>query len=227
MTTKKMTKHQMKEDRLVTSMFKGWEWVQFHTKTLAIGIGSAILLVLVIVLYTAGRGSNSRKAAELFGVAIIQMESPIAGEVQSAVSNFQVLLNEYSGSKWSPYACFYLGNLLYRDKQYPQAREYFQRYVRDYGDDSLMTASAYAGIGDCYFQEKDLLSAAEYYLKGAEASPNSILAPGYLLQAARVYLKADQRPKAVEIYQRLASGYPQTLEGNRAKSDLAELVTSS
>ena len=35
MTTKKMTKHQMKEDRLVTSMFKGWEWVQFHTKTLA------------------------------------------------------------------------------------------------------------------------------------------------------------------------------------------------
>ncbi len=226
MAQKKLTKHQMKEDKLVTSLFKTWGWSQLHVRQLAIGAGSVVLLLVIIVLFLSYRSSRSAKAAELFGQAVIEMQTPIEGQIQSAVSNFQILLRDYPKSKWSSQACFYLADLFFRDRQYPKAKEYFQRYVNDYRDDSLMTASAYAGIAECLIQEKDLLSAGENFLKGAEAAKNSILAPEYLLQAGKTYLKADQKQKAVEAFQQVVLDYPNSVYANAARQELARAQIS-
>jgi TolA-binding protein len=226
MAQKKLTKHQMKEDKLVTGLFKSWEWTQFHVRQIAIGAGSVVLLLVIIILFVGYRSSRSTKAAELFGQAVIEMQTPVEGQVQSAVTNFQILLRDYPKSRWSSQACFYLANLLFQDRQYPKAKEYFQRYVQDYGEDSLMTASAYAGIAECQAQENDFLSAGENFIKGAEAAKNSILAPEYLLQAGRTYLKAEQKQKAVEVFQRLVLNYPNSAYANTARQELAQVPVS-
>jgi TolA-binding protein len=226
MTQKKLTKHQMKEDKLVTSLFKAWEWGQLHGKQLGLGIGSVVILILVVILYGSYQSSRTSRAADLFGQASIEMQTPMASQVQAAVTDFQILLKDYPRSKWSPYACFYLANMLFRDGQYAQAKEYYQKYVNEYKEDSLMTASAYAGIAECLLEEKDFLSAGEYYLKGAEVSPRSILAPEYLLQAGQSYLKGEQKQKAIEVFQRVALEYPNSPYGNTARQELMRIPIS-
>lgn len=226
MAQKKLTKHQMKEDKLVTSLFKSWEWTQLHVRQLAIGAGSVVLLLVIIILFLGYRSSRSAKAAELFGQAVIEMQTPIEGQVQSAVTNFQMLLRDYPKSRWSSQASFYLANLLFQDRQYPKAKEYFQRYVNDYRDDSLMTASAYAGIAECLIQENDLLSAGENFVRGAETAKNSILAPEYFLRAGRIYLKAGQKQKAIEAFQRVVLDYPNSVNANTARQELARVQIS-
>jgi len=226
MTQKKLTKHQMKEDKLVTSLFKAWEWGRLHGKQLGLGVGSVVILILVVILYGSYQSSRTVRAAELFGQASIEMQTPMASQVQAAVNDFQVLLRDYPRSKWSPYACFYLANMLFRDGQYTQAKTYFQKYVNEYNEDSLMTASAYAGVAQCLEQEKDYLSASEYYLKGAEVSLKSILAPEYLLEAGRSYLKGEQKQKAVDVFQRVVLEYPNTPYGNTARQELMQIPIS-
>ena len=226
MSPKKITKHQMKEDKLVNTVFKVWEWARLHTKQLGIVSGSVVVLLLIAYLYTTSRATGSRKAAELFGQATIEMQSSVASEIQAAVSNLQIVIKDYPKSKWASYACFYLANLLFQDGQYPAAREYFQRYLNQYGDDSLLTGSAYAGIAECLRQEKDYLSAAEYYIKGAEAHPGSLLAPEYLLEAGRRYLEADQRQKAVEVFHRLVRDYPKSSQAKTAREELSQILIS-
>src|SRR3989304_979820 len=129
MSTKKMTKHQMKEDRLVTSVFRFWEWARLHTRQLSIGLGSVGVALLAIYLFTTTRSANTRKAAELFGQAVIEMQTPAPGQLQAALNDFQVLLRDYPRSQWAPYACFYLANLLFQDGQYPRAKELFKQYI--------------------------------------------------------------------------------------------------
>ena len=223
MAQKKLTKHQMKEDKLVTSLFKSWEWARLHAKQLGIGVGSVVAFFLVVILFISYRSGRTQRAAELYGQALIEMQTPLAGQTQAAVADFQTLLKDYPKSRWSAPACFYLANLLFRDGQYPRAKEYFQKYVNEYGRDSLMTASAYAGIASCLIQEKDYLSAGEYYLKGADVSPKSILAPEYLLEAGKTYLKAEQRQKAVQVFQRVIQEYPNTAHANTAQQELSKI----
>lgn len=224
--SKKLTKHQIKEDKLVTNAFRAWEWAQTNTRSLLVGIVTVVALALALVLYISAQAKARQRAADLFGRASIEMQTPMATEQQAAVTDFQILLRDYGNSQWAPYGCLYLANLFYRDGQYPQARELYKKYVDEYKKDSLITSSAYAGMADCLRQEKDLLTAAEYYLKGANVCPGSILAPEYYYQAGEAYQEAGQNAKAVEVLQKLLADYASSNFADQARRKLSELTAS-
>jgi len=74
----KVTKHMMKEDRLVTTTFKLTKYVQKHSREFMIaGAGVVVVILVVLFVISSNRGRN-QKAAELLGKARVELES---GEV--------------------------------------------------------------------------------------------------------------------------------------------------
>lgn len=217
---KKFTKHMLKEDRLVTTTFQLTEFVQKNTKQILIGAGALVALVVVVFIIFQSQASSHRKAAELYGQGIIDMKT---GNLQLAAFNFRTILDRYSGSRWASSACFQLANTSFTLKDYPQAANYYKQYVDKYGKlDSLLTASSWAGMGNCQEALKNYNAAGDFYSKAASLSPGSFMAPQYLISAGRAYILAKNKVKAMESYQKILDQYALTAQVNIAKKEYAQ-----
>ncbi len=217
---KKFTKHMLKEDRLVTTTFQLTEFVQKNTKQLLIGAGALVALVVVVFIIFQAKSSAQRKAAELYGQGIIEMNT---GNPQLAAFNFRTILDRYSGSSLAPSACFQLARVSYNVKDYPQAANYFKQYVDKYEkSDSLLTASAWAGMGSCQEILKNYNAAGDFYSKAASLAPGSFMVPQYLISAGRAYILAKNKVKALESYQKILDRYSLTGQVTTARKEYAQ-----
>lgn len=217
----KITKHQMKEDKLVTIALKLSEYVQKHAKEFLM-VGAGVVMVVVIVLFiVSSNRSRNQKASELLGKARVELE---AGEFQVATIDLQSILRSYSGTRAAQEASYLLGNSYYYSRDYDQALKHFQDFVKKYPKaEPLLLAGAYSGIGDCYLQKGEYENAAEHYLKAVNKDLDEFAIPVYLLSAARAYVRANQPEKAKEVYERIIMGYPQAKEVFQARLELAGL----
>ncbi len=210
----------LKEDRLVTTTFQLTEFVQKNTKQILIGAGALVALVVVVFIIFQSKASAHRKAAELYGQGIIEMKT---GNLQLAAFNFRTILDRYSGSSWASSACFQLANVSFNLKDYPQAANYYKQYVDKYAkSDSLLTASAWAGMGSCQEALRNYNAAGDFYSKAASLSPGSFMTPQYLISAGRAYLLAKNKVKALESYQKILDQYALTAQVNIAKKEYAQ-----
>jgi len=217
----KITKHKMKEDKLVTTALKFSEYIQKHSKEFLIAGAGVVVVVLIVLFVISSNKSRNQKAAELLGKARVELES---GEFQAATTGLQSILRSYAGTRAAQEALFLLGNSHYYSRDYDQALRNFQDFVSKYSKaDPLLLSGAYSGIGDCYMQKEVYDQAAEFYLKAAEKNLDDFIIPLYLLSAARAYSYANQLDKAKEIYERIILKYPDSKSVSRARMELAEI----
>jgi len=211
----------LKEDRLVTTTFRLTEFVQKHTKQVLIGTGGLLVLVAVIFFMLQGKNSAQKKAAELYGQGIIEMKT---GNPQMAAFNFRTVVDRYGGSEWASLACFQLANTAFMQKDYTQAANYYKQYVDKYSKyDTLLTASAWAGMGSSQEALHNHNAAGDFYYKASTLVPGSFMAPKYLLSAGRAYITAKNKIKALECYQKVLDQYPlATAENNIARKEQAQ-----
>lgn len=217
----KVTKHMMKEDRLVTTTFKLTKYVQKHSREFMIaGAGVVVVILVVLFVISSNRGRN-QKAAELLGKARVELES---GEVQAATTDLQTIWRSYKGTKAAPEALYLLGNSYYYGKDYDQAMRYFQEFINSYSKaDPLLLSGAYSGIADCHSQKKEYAQAADSYLQAASKIKDDLVIPNLLLSAAQSYAYANQVDKAKQLYDRIIREYPNSKVVAQARLELAEL----
>ena len=210
----------LKEDRLVTTTFQLTEFVQKHTKQIFIGGAVLITLLGVVFFIFQSKSSANRKAAELYGQGIIELKT---GNPQMAAFNFRTVVDRYAGSEWAPMACFQLANAAFNLKDYTQASNYYKQYVDKYVKmDTLLTASAWAGMGSCQEALHNHNAAGDFYFKAAALVPGSFMAPQYLLSAGRAYASAKNKIKALECYQKIFDQYPLFTQINIARKEQAQ-----
>lgn len=220
----KITKHQMKEDKLVTFAFKLAEFVQKHSREFLIAGGGVVLIVVVAVFLISSTKSRNQQAAGLLGKARVELES---GEFQNATSDLQAILRRFGGTRAAQDARYLLGNSYYYSQDYDQALQHFQDFVKRYSKaDPLHLIGAYLGIGDCYMQKGIFETAAEYYLKAAEKDPDGFAAPTLLIYTARAYKQANQLDRAKELYERIMREYPKAKITTSARMELAGLTVT-
>lgn len=217
----KITKHQMKEDKLVTTALKLSDYVQRHAKEFLMAGAGVVVLVVIVLFIVSSNKSRHQKASELLGKARVELE---AGEFQTATIDLQSILRSYSGTRAAQEASYLLGNSYYYGRDYDQALKHFQDFVKKYPKaDPLLLAGAYSGIGDCYLQKAEYEKAAEHYLKAVNEDLEEFAIPIYLLSAARAYVKANQPDKAKKLYERIIMEYPQSKEVYVSRLELAGL----
>jgi TolA-binding protein len=217
---RRITKKEMKEDKLVTTFFKASEFVQKNPKPFYVG-GSAIIIVFLVVMMAVW--NSNKKESDSKALLTRANLSIDMGLINEAIADFQLILDDYSGSEVASQACFTMANIYYQQGNYNEALIYFERHYNDYTDDAMMRASSAAGVGACYQFQANYQEAANYYSIAAEIFADPIYAPAYLLKAGQNYAEAGDIENATVSYEKIIESYPESMDAAAAKRALAEL----
>lgn len=207
---KKITKKEMKEDKLVTTYFEATGWYQ-NNKKIVSGVFTGIIVVAVlIVVVTNNMRSNNEKATTEFGKVLRYYDEgkydiAINGNLQENIRGLQSIVDDYGSTQSGELAKLYLANAYYIQNNYDKALQY---YLDASIKDDMLAASASAGVGACYEAKGEYEKAAAYYEKAAFKNGKDVLAAENLHHAAYNYSAAGKKEKAVELYKKLKKDYP-------------------
>jgi len=207
---KKITRKEIKEDKLVTTYFKATNYL-YENKKLILGIIGGIIAVLLIalIIYSNRKESEEMATTTLANIMLAYDEGAyqiaIDGVPNRNLMGLKQIVEEYGGTHAGELAKFYLANAYYSLKDYDNALKYFEEYS---GGDKLIKASALAGIAAVYEAKGQYKDAAEYYEKAASKMKDDLTTPEYLCGAARNYALAGDKAKALELYEKVKKEYP-------------------
>jgi TolA-binding protein len=217
---KKLTRHQVKEDKLVTMYFKANDYLNKHTREITYAvIGIVGVLALSFYLVREKRMAEENASVEL---AKAKMEY-IRRDYTKTVDILKKLIENYGGTRSAGMGTIYLAQSYLRLQDHPNAEAAFKSYLDDYNDDNILSGAAAAGIAATYDERKDYPKAAELYEKAANDYSDSMFAPTWLMDAARCYAQAGNKQSAQQVVKKIIETYPKTTILDDAKSYLAEL----
>jgi predicted negative regulator of RcsB-dependent stress response len=217
---RRMTKHELKEDAFLNVIISSREWVLNNLqKTLIVGVGILVLIAAVWGFF-AWRSSQEAEAQKLFGQGGVEMRS---NNPPAAIAQFQKLMDEHSGSSVAGIGCFQLAQMQFRQRTFDDARVNYQRYIDSYGDDPMLVAASWAGLGAVDEQAGFYAEATEKFTKAVDADKSGFSAAEYLRRAIRTAVDANNSALALELFARLQKDYvtdPASI--NTAKQHLIE-----
>jgi len=220
---RRITKHMMKEDKLVTTTFRLTQWVQKNSQRILQVTGAVVAVAVVIFIFLSVRAQRNQKASQLLSKATMDFRT---GNFSQAVSELETIATKYGGTRSGPQAIFLLGNIYFHNRQFDQAIATFQRFAEKKVDDPLLTASSLFGTAQCYLEKKEYSQAGDYFYRAFESNPQGVLAASSLISAGFSYSRAKDFEKAKSSYEKVAELFPQSQEALKAKRELAEIKYS-
>ncbi len=202
---KKLTRREIKEDTLVTAYVKTQKFYQSYSKQINIFITVLVVILAVIVIMAVSKRRAESTAIESLGMA---EHLYFSQKYPTAIEELKKIVDLYSGTKAAGRATFLLANVYFNLGNFNSAEKYFWKYINEYSDFKIFTASSWAGIAACVESKGKFLDAAEYYRKAALKFPDVFNAPDYLENAGRCYEMAGDVEKAKEVYNYLIEKYP-------------------
>ncbi len=207
---KRVTKKELKQDKLVTAYFTTVDFLRNNRKLVSGVVTGLIIAAIVAVAYMNNiRSNNDKASAELSEVLGAfrggAYQVAIKGDPTHNVSGLKSIVENYGNSEAGESAKIYLADCYYYLGDYDNAMKYFKGYD---GSDKFLQATAYAGMAEVYEIRKDYKDAAEYYERAVATDSKSFLAPQYLVGAARNYIKTGRKEKAIALLTRVKKQFP-------------------
>lgn len=217
---RRLTKKQIKEDKLVTYYFKAIDFINYNSKIVFGALIGVIAIVALLYLYNWSKKNAEMSASLELTKAREELKS---SQSEKAIDILRSMINNYSGTKSAGRGVFHLANVMYSQGNYAEAFNYYKKYIDDYDDDPILSSSSYSGMGACMEQQEEFLKAADYYKKGAQKYSKNFEAPQQLMAAARCYKLANNRAQAEKMYQNVIDKYPDSAQKRDAELYLSEL----
>lgn len=217
---KRLTKKEIKEDRVAEFLLETANYVRDNSKKLA---GIVIVVVIGGLIFTAAM--RQRRAAELeaqgwLARANIDLKQ---GNIAGAMQSYATIMDRYRDTWSHSDADFFAANAHFYTGRYDSAMVLFERYLNLKKRRDQFTISSQQGIAQCLEELGRYQEAADNYLKVQQEHPDDPLAPDALLGAARCYgLAGDLRP-AESTYTELLERYPDSNQANLARMPLLEI----
>lgn len=206
---KKISKKEMKEDKLVTSYYKAKElFVQYQGKVL-IGLAVLVVIIVAIVLMRQNSEKNNILAnAQLAKVMPLyeagQYKDAIEGKKLENISGLKQIVDQYGSTDAGEMAKLIIANSYFYLGEFDNALKSYKDFS---GTGDEFKAAAYAGIGACLETKKEYKDAADYYKKAASVSKSNSQNPEYLLKAGLAYMSLKQTSDAKELFLKIKEDY--------------------
>ena len=144
---KKISKKEIKEDRLVTGYYEATTWYQANKKTVNGVLTGIVILAIVAVAYLNNVNSNNQKATTELGKILTYYDQgrydiAINGNLQENVRGLQAIVDDYGNTKAGGLATMYLANSYFAQGNYEKALKYFDEVSVN---DEMVNASAISG----------------------------------------------------------------------------------
>ncbi len=122
---------------------------------------------------------------------------------------FLQIADDYSMTKAGNLADYYTGAIYLKQGKYEQAISYLEDFD---GDETIVQPWATGKIGDAYMELGQMEKAVDYYLRAAKDQKNNFTSPHFLMKAGMTYEVMDKPQKAHEMYKKIKSEYPDSME---------------
>lgn len=206
---KKLTKREIKEDKLVTTYYKAYNYFNENKNRIGIYAGAFIALILLIYFYINYRSENNKEAGKHLAKVLTLYDSgsyleAIEGRQGTDVIGLKKIVEEYGSSENGETAKIFLANSYVMLGNVEDAFKYYKDYG---GNNDLFKATALAGEAGYFAYKKDYEKAADLYLKAARVSKQNILNPDYMLKAAINYIEAGKKEEAKDLLEMIRKDY--------------------
>lgn len=217
---KRLTKKEIKEDRVAEFMLETAQYVRENSKKIAGIIIVVIIGALIVTVAIRQRRAAEMEAQSWLARANIELKQ---GSVRSAMQSYAAIMDRFRGTRSHSDANFFAANAHFYTARYDSAMVLFERYLNLNKQREQFTISSKHGIAQCLEQLGRYGEAAESYLRVQQEHPDSPLAPEGLMGAARCYDVAGDLRLAESAYSELLEKYPDSNQSNLAKVLLLEI----
>jgi len=222
---KKITKRELKQDALLTTVVKATSFYEQHKKNIGIAVGVLAAIVVGSFIYAKNKADNNEKATAALGKVYTyfdnaQYKIAVDGLPERNIMGLKAIVENYGNTDSGNLAKFYLAGAYFELGNYDEALKYFEDFSPN---DQLTAVSRLAGIAGCYEAKGEFEKAAEYFEKAALNYPNDVDAAENLNAAASNYALAGKKERALELYRKLKKDYPTTAFGREADRHIARL----
>ncbi|MFP4460422.1 MAG: tetratricopeptide repeat protein [Candidatus Zixiibacteriota bacterium] len=216
----KISKHDLKEDKFVTFMFRLWDYMRDNSSYF-FGIVIIIIILLGAVYgYFSFRKNMEETRVEMLGEAEFKMRFE---DYQAADSILTNLVENHGSTIPGKKATFYLANLnLSKMGDYDRALELFEQYLQNpiEGNQEFII-SAKAGIAASKEEKREFEEAASMYMELYDEYPNYFDRESLLLAAGRCYTYGNKIQQATDAYQRFIQNHEDSQNLDKAQIALA------
>ncbi|MBL7190337.1 tetratricopeptide repeat protein [bacterium] len=218
--SRKITRKELKEDKLITAYYKTVSFLNKHSKNTAIALGVLIAGIVIVILVI-----NSKKQANLlagYDTFLAQL-SYEQGYYREAADILLQTQDKYSGTHNAGEAALLMGKTYFSMGEFDSAAYYAELYINKYHKNSVSTVSAIMLQAAAKEELKDYLTAAELYMKASSKYSDIYTTPINLLDAGRCYNLAGENERAVEAYNSVLERYSDSNVIRRAQEQLARV----
>jgi len=206
---KKISKKQIKEDKLVTTYYTIQTFFLENQAKILIGAGIVALIIVASILFMNKRNADNQSAAALLAKVIPLYEAgsykeAVDGEPKTNTTGLKKIVNEYGGTENGNTAKIYLANSYVMLGNNDAAYSNYDSYS---GSNSLFKAAALAGRAGCLESKKDFEKAADLYKDAARVSKINPSNGEFLLKAGIDLIKLGKKEEAKRIFETIKKDY--------------------
>ncbi len=131
---------------------------------------------------------------------------------------FLEIISDYRWTKAARLANYYAGVIYLQQGNFQDAIDHLKKFK---SNDYYAANMALAAQGDAYLELGQTGKAINLYLKASRRNVNDFTTPGVLMKAAICYEQLGKWKDAIEVYERIRTGHPDTNEGRDAEKYIA------
>lgn len=206
---KRITKKEMKEDKLVTSYYKAYNFFLENQAKILIGLGVVALIVVAVILFSNKKSSDNLESANLLSKVIPLYESglyqeAIDGQPSTNIIGLKKIVEEYGNTENGETAKIYLANSYAMLGKWGEAYKLYDDYD---GSNQFFEATALAGKAAYFENKNDFQKAADLYKKASKISKTNPANPEYLFKTALNVIKLGKNEEAKSLFKEIKNDY--------------------
>jgi TolA-binding protein len=217
--SKRMTKEEVKEDRVAVAVTQAAEYAKQNSRWLIAGAAAVVVAIVVVVLVLQGRV----KAEESASVGMAQAQNLyFTGDFAQASTQFQAMADRYGSTKEGRVARLLEGNSQLAVGNATAAEQAFRRFLDKGKPDGTLEAAARRGLGGSLCAQQKYPEAAASFAAAAKIAGNALAGEDWL-QAGLANLKAGQKAEAAEAFRKVIEDYGTSTAAGEARVRLHEI----
>jgi tetratricopeptide (TPR) repeat protein len=222
---KKLSKKEIKEDKLVSFLYKVENFYdEYRSKIILYG---GVLVVAIAIAYfymNQQKAENDKAGLELSRVTPVfdsgSYLEAIEGRQGTDIIGLKRIVEQYGSTENGETAKIYLANAYAYLGNYDEALKYYESYD---GSIDIFKASALGGTAGYYANKNEYQKAADLYKEAASVAKVNAQNPDYLLDAAVNYYNAGNNEEAKILLEKIKEDYA-TSEANKQVDRYLALV---
>jgi tetratricopeptide (TPR) repeat protein len=206
---KKFTKKEIKEDKLISMVYKSQSFFEEYKNKIFIYLGVLVVAAAVVFFYISQKSEKNELASvELSRVMKLYNEGSYLEAVEGVqgtnITGLKQIVEKYGSTENGETAKIFLANCYSFLGNYDEAYTYFKDYS---GSIDYYKASSLAGRAGYYASKGEYEKAAEMYLKASKISKVNAENAAYMLNAGIYFLNAGDKKQAKALFKEIKRDY--------------------